>query len=161
MYLRTIQRTNKDGSVVRYCQLAHNVRNASGQSQAEVVYSFGREDQLDRAALSRLVRSISRFLEPSQALAASAGSELAFLSSRPMGGAYVLDALWRRLGIDEAVRVAAGASTLPSSGCCSRSSPTGAWRRRPSSPPSSGRGRMSRSLPWSTSAATPRSSTAP
>ena len=110
--MRTIQRTNKDGSVVRYCQLAHNVRNASGQSQAEVVYSFGREDQLDRAALSRLVRSISRFLEPSQALAASAGSELAFLSSRPMGGAYVLDALWRRLGIDEAVRVAAGGRRL-------------------------------------------------
>ena len=68
MYLRTIQRKNKDGSIVRYCQLAHNVRNAAGQSQAEVVYSFGREDELDREALVRLVRSISRFLEPEQAL---------------------------------------------------------------------------------------------
>ncbi len=27
MYLRTIQRRNKDGSVVRYVQLAHNVRH--------------------------------------------------------------------------------------------------------------------------------------
>ncbi len=28
MYPRTIQRRNKDGSVVRYVQLAHNVRHA-------------------------------------------------------------------------------------------------------------------------------------
>lgn len=93
MYLRTIQRKNRDGSVVRYCQLAHNVRNENGQSQAEVVYSFGREDQLDREALARLVRSISRFLEPSEALVASAKSELSFLGSRPYGGAYLLDQL--------------------------------------------------------------------
>ncbi|MGH3732628.1 MAG: IS1634 family transposase [Acidimicrobiales bacterium] len=112
MYLRTIQRRNKDGSTVRYCQLAHNVRNQSGQSQAEVVYSFGREGQLDREALSRLVRSISRFLEPDQALVASASSELRFLGSRPYGGAYVLDHLWRRLGIDEALQNCAGARRL-------------------------------------------------
>jgi hypothetical protein len=112
MYLRTIQRKNKDGSVVRYCQLAHNVRNASGQSQAEVVHSFGREDQLDRAALARLVRSISRFLEPEQALLASATSELRFLGSRPLGGAYALDQLWKRLRVDEAIHVAAGGRRL-------------------------------------------------
>lgn len=29
MYLRETRRTNKDGSVVRYLQLAHNTRNAS------------------------------------------------------------------------------------------------------------------------------------
>lgn len=112
MYLRTIQRKNKDGSIVRYCQLAHNVRNERGQSQAEVVYSFGREDELDREALARLVRSISRFLEPDEALLASAKSELRFLGSRPFGGAYVLDRLWRRLGIDAAIRVAAGGRRL-------------------------------------------------
>jgi hypothetical protein len=112
MYLRTIQRRNKDGSIVRYCQLAHNVRNEHGQSQAEVVYSFGREDELDREVLARLVRSISRFLEPEQALVASARSELRFLGSRPFGGTYVLDRLWRRLGIDEAIRQAAGGRRL-------------------------------------------------
>ena len=112
MYLRTIQRKNKDGSIVRYCQLAHNVRNERGQSQAEVVNSFGREDELDREALARLVRSISRFLEPDEVLLASAKSELRFLGSRPFGGAYVLDRLWRRLGIDAAIRVAAGGRRL-------------------------------------------------
>jgi hypothetical protein len=103
MYLRTIQRRNKDGSVVRYLQLAHNERNERGTVVARVLHSFGREDQLDREALQRLVRSISRVLEPSEALAASAPEELAFVGSRPFGGAFVLDALWRRLGIGEAL----------------------------------------------------------
>jgi hypothetical protein len=64
MYLRTIQRRNKDGSVVRYVQLAHNVRHPrSGHSVAETIHSFGREDQLDRAALRRLAQSILRYLD--------------------------------------------------------------------------------------------------
>jgi transposase len=113
MYLRTIQRQNKDGSVVRYLQLAHNVRPPGKRyPQAEVVYSFGREDQLDRAALARLVRSISRFLDPEQALQATATSELRFTSSRPLGGAYVLDALWQRLGLADAIARAAGSRKL-------------------------------------------------
>jgi transposase len=104
MYLRTIQRTNKDGSVVRYLQLAHNVRPPGKRHpQAEVIWSFGREDQLDRASLHRLVRSIARFLDPEQALEATASSELRFVGSRPLGGAFVLDALWQRLGIAEAI----------------------------------------------------------
>src|SRR5918912_1980996 len=107
MYLRTISRRNKNGTVVRYLQLAHNVRNEAGNAVAEVVHSFGREDELDRDALARLVRSISRFLDPQQALAASVGSELVFTGSRPYGGGYLLDALWRRLGIDPALTAAA------------------------------------------------------
>lgn len=84
MYVRTIQRRNKDGSVVRYLQLAHNVRKSGGQPAAKVIHSFGREDRLDREALARLVRSIGRFLEPEQALKANESEELRFLSSRPM-----------------------------------------------------------------------------
>jgi hypothetical protein len=116
MYLRTIQRQNKDGSVVRYLQLAHNVRPPGRRHpQAEVVYSFGREDQLDRAALARLVGSISRFLDPEQALQATAtSSELRFTGSRPLGGAWVLDVLWQRLGIAEAIgRAATGRKLDP------------------------------------------------
>jgi Transposase DDE domain len=108
MYLRTIRRRNKDGSTVGYVQLAHNVWDpARRQSRAQVIHSFGREDELDRAALARLVRSITRFLEPEQALAATAPGELRFLASRPMGGGWVLDRLWRRLGIDRALRAVA------------------------------------------------------
>jgi hypothetical protein len=114
MYVRTIQRRNKDGSVVRYLQLAHNVREPGKQPVAKVIHSFGREDRLDRDALARLVRSLTRFLEPDEALAAAAPDELRFLGSRPMGGAWVLDCLWRRLGIGAALcRVAARRRVTP------------------------------------------------
>jgi hypothetical protein len=111
MYLRTIRRRKKDGSEVGYVQLAHNVWDpARRQARAQVIHSFGREDQLDREALARLVRSITRFLDPEQALAAQAPEGLRFLHSRPMGGAWVLDQLWRGLGLGAALqRVAAAA----------------------------------------------------
>jgi hypothetical protein len=83
MCVRTIQR-NKDGSVARYVQLAHNVRLPGRRNPvAQVIHGFGREEELDREALARLVRSISRFLEPSEQLAATTPAELRFLGSRP------------------------------------------------------------------------------
>ena len=104
MYLRTIGRRNKDGSEVRYVQLAHNEWDQQRQcSVARVIHNFGREDRLDRAALARLVRSLSRVLEPEQALIATAPAELEFVRSVPVGGAWALDGLWRRLGIDAAI----------------------------------------------------------
>ena len=99
MYVKTSVRKTKNGEV-RYLQLAHNEWDAAvRQSVPKVVYSFGREDQLDKDAIRRLVASLSRLLEPGAAPAATAGGELAFAESRPYGGAYVLDALWHRLGI--------------------------------------------------------------
>jgi predicted ATPase/DNA-binding CsgD family transcriptional regulator len=62
MYLRLTQRRNRDGSVVRYVQLAHN-RRVNGRARAEVVANLGREDQLDVTALRRLVASIGRYLD--------------------------------------------------------------------------------------------------
>jgi Transposase DDE domain len=109
MYLRTIKRRNKDGSEVSYVQLAHNVWDpVKRQSRAQVIHSFGREDQLDREALARLVRSITRFLDPEQALEAQAPDGMRFLRSVPMGGAWVLDHLWRRLGVGRAIVGVAG-----------------------------------------------------
>jgi transposase len=110
MCLRTIQRRNKDGSVARYVQLAHNVRLPGRRNPvAKVIHSFGREEELDRQALARLVRSISRFLGPSEQLRATTPAELRFCESKPFGGGYVLDRLWRRLGIEAAiVRLARG-----------------------------------------------------
>ena len=54
MYLRTTQRRNSDGSIVRYVQLAHN-RRVDGVTQAEVLLNLGREDRLDADGLRRLV----------------------------------------------------------------------------------------------------------
>jgi len=109
MYLRETRRTNRDGSVVSYLQLAHNERNAeTGNPVAKVIHSFGRAEHVDRDALARLVSSISRFLTPEQATAAAHGAEVEILDSRPLGGAWTLDRLWERLGIGAAIgRVAA------------------------------------------------------
>ena len=98
MYVKTSVRKTKSGEV-RYLQLAHNEWDAAkGRSVPRVIYGFGREDQLDKDAVRRLVASLSRLLEPGEEPAA-AGGGLEFAESRPYGGAYVLDQLWQRLGI--------------------------------------------------------------
>src|SRR5436190_22394859 len=105
MYLRTTPRRNTDGSVVRYLQLAHNTWDPQAKrSRVQVLYNLGREDANNRAALQRLVASVTRFLDPDQALAAQAGEGLGFVESRPLGGAWALDGLWHRLGIDTTMR---------------------------------------------------------
>jgi Transposase DDE domain len=105
MYLRTTPRRNNDGSVVRYLQLAHNTWDPHAKrSRVQVLYNFGREDANNRAALQRLVASVTRFLDPDRALAATAGEGLAFVESRPLGGVWALEGLWQRLGIDTTMR---------------------------------------------------------
>jgi len=104
MYLRSTPRRNKDGSEVRYLQLAHNVWDPQKRrSTVQVVYNFGREDAANRDALRRLVASLTRFLDPDAALAAAADG-LEFTESRPLGGTWALDALWSRLGLGKEMR---------------------------------------------------------
>ena len=104
MYLRSTPRRNKDGSEVRYLQLAHNVWDpAAKRSRVQVIYNFGREEPATREALERLVASVARHLEPGKARAIAAEG-LEFAESRPLGSTHVLDALWERLGIGPAMR---------------------------------------------------------
>ncbi|PWU50451.1 IS1634 family transposase [Micromonospora sp. S4605] len=113
MYVKTTVRKTKSGQV-RYLHLAHNEWDpVAGRSVPKILYGFGREDQLDRDAVKRLVASLARLLDPADALAATAGSQLQFLESRPWGGTFTLDALWRRLGIDTVLR---GLDTTPRRG---------------------------------------------
>ncbi|MCA1680388.1 MAG: IS1634 family transposase [Actinobacteria bacterium] len=103
MYLRRTQRRRKDGSAVGYVQLAHN-RRVGGVTRAEVLLNLGREDELDVEGLRRLARSIARYTDGEAPDAGEAAGEgLEVISSRPLGGALVLDALWRRLGVADAV----------------------------------------------------------
>jgi hypothetical protein len=110
VYLRETKRRNRDGSTVSYLQLAHSERHpVTGVPQAKVIHNFGRAEAVDRDALARLVASISRFLDPQQAITAAHTGEIDVLDSRRFGGAWVLDRLWERLGIGAALRrVAAG-----------------------------------------------------
>ncbi len=104
MYLRTTQRRRKDGSLVRYLQLAHN-RREGGVTRAEVLLNLGREDELDVEGLRRLARSIRRYTDPGQesGMPLEPAEGLEVVGSRPLGGAWLLDALWRRLGVAEAL----------------------------------------------------------
>lgn len=113
MYLRESRRTNRDGSVVRYLQLAHNERHRdTGSPVAKVIHSFGRAEQVDRAALARLVSSISRFLTPQEAAVAATGMDVQVLDSRRLGGSATLERVWERLGIGAAIRRAAAGRRL-------------------------------------------------
>jgi len=109
VYLRVTQRRNKGGDVVRYVALAHNQRNERGVPVARIIHTFGREDEVDREALGRLVASISRFLEPEAALAAGAPAGFEFLEAREQGRPHVVQALWSELGIGRALARVASA----------------------------------------------------
>jgi len=113
MYLRETKRRNADGSTVSYLALAQNERDpASGVPRARIIHRFGRADQVDREGLARLVRSISRFLDPSEAVAATVSGEVRILDSRPMGSPWLADRLWERLEIGRVIIDAAGGRRL-------------------------------------------------
>jgi len=109
--------------VVRYLQLAHNEWDAAAKtSRMKVLYNFGRAEDLDRAAVARLIASLSRLVgdAPATGLDGDGGDGgrgdggglpgLEFTESRPLGGAYVLDALWARLGIAATMRTLLGSA---------------------------------------------------
>lgn len=98
MYVRTMSRKNKNGSTTTYVQLAHNVRDdKTGVPKAQVLYTFGRLDSLDIEAIKRLIASLSRFAAPEAA--GREAAPLSFVKSTPLGGAYLLRALWEKMGI--------------------------------------------------------------
>jgi len=69
---RETKRRNRDGSTVSYLQLAHGERHpVTGVPSAKGIHNFGGAEAVDRDALARLVASISRFLDPQQAIAAA------------------------------------------------------------------------------------------
>jgi hypothetical protein len=105
VYVKRSTRKTAGGQTIGYLQLAHNEWDpAAKASRTKVLYSFGREDQLDVEGIRRLVAALCRLLEPGDALAAAAPAELRFLESRALGGAFALDGLWHQLGIDAAMR---------------------------------------------------------
>ncbi len=118
MYLRTTQRKNKDGSIVRYHHLAHNVRNPeSGMSEPHNIHNFGRADRLEREILVRLCNSIARVCgvvvhDPVKtgdtAVTGKVGlpDDVKLIKTTELGTVLVIEALWERLGIGEALRVA-------------------------------------------------------
>src|SRR5689334_11393334 len=122
MFVKTSTRRNRDGSRVTYLQLAHSEWDpAAKSSRTNVLDSLGRAHELDRAAIERLIASLTRLLgvEPATGLGPERARVvgvpgLAFTDSRPVGGAWLLDRLWQQLGIDTLLaRLAAGTRRDP------------------------------------------------
>lgn len=111
MYLRTTKRKNKDGSVVEYYQLAHNERHPETRKPAaQIIYNFGRADQIDRDLLVRLCKSIARVcgLTISDPFADSAlnsctdaaiPDDLRIEQTFAYGCPLAIETLWERLGL--------------------------------------------------------------
>jgi len=108
--LRVTERRNRDGSSVAYYALAENVWNAqTTRSEPQVIHNFGRADQLDKAALQRLVASIQRIIG-ADAAGATPTRDKASLSDIEIDAVFELGVvlaargLWEDLGIGQAIR---------------------------------------------------------
>lgn len=118
MYFRTTQRKNKDGSVVEYYHLAHNVRHPESKvSTPRNILNFGRADQLDREEIVRLCESIGRAFglvvrDPlrggTEAPAKDGGlpEGVEFVHAVELGTPLVIEELWEKLGVGRALRKA-------------------------------------------------------
>ena len=114
--MRRTQRKNRDGSVVTYYQLAHNIREpGTGKCVPQILFNFGRAEEVDREALVRLMQSISRVcgmdIKEMQAPPESESAknwilakDFKILDSRELGTVLVIEALWERLGIGPTMR---------------------------------------------------------
>ena len=107
MYLRITERRNRDGSTVTYYALAENLWNAEAKrSEARVVYNFGRADQVDHAALQRLVNSINRVLDAGEVTTGDGSRipEIDIDAVFELGVVLAARTLWNDLGIGPAIR---------------------------------------------------------
>jgi transposase len=104
MYLRETKQRRADGSSVTYLQLAENVWDGvRRRSQARIIYNCGRADDPEvTERLRRLAKSILRRCSPEEILAA--GPAWRLVCAWPYGDVYVLEQIWKRLGIDAILR---------------------------------------------------------
>ncbi len=91
-------------------------RRVEGVTQAQVLLNLGRHDKLDPEGLRRLVASINRYLrEPAVVgdMREAVGDALTVTDARPLGAVWLLDGLWRQLGLFGAVRGKVKRTTIP------------------------------------------------
>lgn len=104
MYIRKVKATTTKGKR-EYYQLCHNSWNPStNRSRTEVIYNLGRSDQIDPAAIRRLMQSLSKLLPEKESELFSTDADVpGFAGAKSLGGTWLLDQLWHRLGIDQSL----------------------------------------------------------
>jgi len=103
MYLRESRQKRADGSVLTHLQLAENLWDPERQrSQVKIIYNCGRaEDGETTERLRRLAHSILRRCAPEEIVADNPAWQL--VEAYSYGDLYVLERLWRRLGVDQVI----------------------------------------------------------
>lgn len=99
MYLRETRQKRADGSLVTHLQLAESVWNPKKKrSEVRILYNCGRaEDAKTAERLRHLARSILKKCAPEE-IVQHAG-QWRVIDAWPYGALYVLEALWKRLGL--------------------------------------------------------------
>jgi len=102
MNVRKCTLKNAQGGTYTYLQLVHNYRvKETGKTKTNVLMKLGREDQVEPSYIQAIIKALSAVIgEASSGI--SAGFE--FHSSKDLGGAWLLDALWNRLGMTKAIK---------------------------------------------------------
>ncbi len=103
MYVRESRQRRADGSVLTHLQLAENVWDPEKRrAQVKILYNCGRADEPESTErLRRLARSILRRCAPEEIVAENPSWQV--VNAWPYGDLYVLEQLWRRLGIGEVI----------------------------------------------------------
>ena len=103
MFIRKVKTTTSRGAK-EYVQLCHNYRDTTGRSKTEVIYNLGRSDQIEPAAIRRLMQSLSKLLpEKDTGLFSTDAETPGFAGAKSLGGTWLLDQLWHRMGIDQSL----------------------------------------------------------
>jgi transposase len=102
MNVRRCTLKNASGGTYTYLQLVHNYRDkATGKTKTNVLMKLGREDQIEPDYIKGIIKALSRVVGE---LPSESASGFDFHASRELGGVWLLDALWRRLGMAKAVK---------------------------------------------------------
>jgi transposase len=112
MYLRVSKQKRADGSEISHLQFAESAWDpANKRSRVRIVYNFGRaEDPQVIERLRRLANSILKRYAPEEIVAQDPRWQL--VNAWPYGDLYVLEALWRQVGIAEVIAEVVGRRKL-------------------------------------------------
>ena len=108
MYLRQSNQKRADGSVLSHLQIAESVWDpVKKRSRVRIVYNCGRSDDPAAAErLRRLASSILRRCAPEELVDRDPSMRVA--DAWPYGDLYVLEQLWRRVGLPDLIAELAG-----------------------------------------------------
>ncbi len=90
----------QNGRTYTYLQLVHNYRDDKGKVKTQVICKLGREDALNPSFVTEMIEALTPYADGFVELP---DGQNPFIHSREVGLVYLLDGLWKKLGIDKAI----------------------------------------------------------